>query len=338
MAARRADVSPAWIPGERRTTVTVGTFDGVHRGHQAVLGEIVRRARATDRASVLVTFEPHPLEIVAPDRAPDLLTTAAEKRLLWPLFELDYVVAVPFTEALSRLEPEAFVRRILIDRLRVGELVIGYDHGFGKDRKGDVDVLRALAEVEGFDVDVVGAVGVEGDPTDAAAAISSTGIRRAVGRADFETAARGLARPYSTLGEVVHGAGRGETLGYPTANVRTDPRKCLPPDGVYAVRMEIDGETFGGMANLGASPTFDDFERRLEVHAFGWSGGPLYGARPSVEFVSRLRPVERFESAAALVEQMRRDESDAREALRDAQTRISTVSTPAGVVDRSESP
>lgn len=148
----------SWIPGDRRTTVTVGTFDGVHRGHQAVLAEIVERARTTGRASVLVTFEPHPLEIVAPDRAPELLTTSLERRLLWPLFGLDYVVVVPFTERLRRLEPEAFVRRVLIDRLRVGELVIGYDHGFGKDRKGDVDVLRELGEAEGFAVDVVGAV------------------------------------------------------------------------------------------------------------------------------------------------------------------------------------
>lgn len=313
----------AWIPGERRTTVTVGTFDGVHRGHQAVLAEIVRRAGATGRASVLVTFEPHPLRIVAPDRAPELLTTPLEKRMLWPLFGLDYVVVVPFTEGLRRLEPEAFVRRILIDRLRVGELVIGYDHGFGKDRKGDVDVLRELGETEGFEVDVVGAVavGAAGETRDAtaadASAVSSTRIRRAVRRADFETAAGGLGRPYSALGEVVRGAGRGAGLGFPTANLRVDPEKCLPPDGVYAVRMEVGGETLDGMANLGGSPTFDDHERRLEVHAFGWSGEPLYGARPTVEFVTRLRPVERFESAAALVEQIERDAIAARAALAD---------------------
>ncbi|MDX1661699.1 MAG: bifunctional riboflavin kinase/FAD synthetase [Gemmatimonadota bacterium] len=332
------DLGGAWIPGERHTTVTVGTFDGVHRGHQAVLAEIVRRARATDRASVLVTFEPHPLQIVAPERAPDLLTTAAEKRLLWPLFGLDYVVEVPFTESLRRMEPEAFVRRILVERLRVGELVIGYDHGFGKDRKGDVDVLRSLGESEGFEVDVVGAVGVEGNRAEERAAISSTEIRRAVARADFETATRGLARPYSAVGEVVHGAGRGEALGYATANVRTEPKKCLPPDGVYAVRMELDGEAFDGMANLGASPTFDDFERRLEVHAFDWSGGSLYGARPRVEFVERLRAVERFDHAEALVEQIERDEADARAALARPESGRPAVSTPAGVVARPESP
>ncbi|MBW3661276.1 MAG: bifunctional riboflavin kinase/FAD synthetase [Gemmatimonadetes bacterium] len=305
----------AWIPGRRRTTVTVGTFDGVHRGHRAVLDEIVRRARATDRASVLVTFEPHPLEIVAPERAPCLLTTAAEKRLLWPLFDLDYVVVVPFTEALRRMEPEAFVRRILIDRLRVGELVIGYDHGFGKDRKGDVDVLRRLGGKEGFDVDVVGAVSAEGEAAAAEEAISSTEIRAAVAAADLETAARGLGRRYSALGEVVRGAGRGQALGWPTANLVVEPGKCLPPDGVYAVRLEVEGERLDGMANLGASPTFDDFERRLEVHAFDWSGEPLYGARPVVEFVERLRAVERFDTAEALVEQIERDEAAAKAAL-----------------------
>lgn len=328
-----------WIPGERRTTVTVGTFDGVHRGHQAVLDEIVRRARATDRTSVLVTFEPHPLEIVAPERAPRLLTTASERRLLWPLFDLDYVVEVPFTERVRRLEPEAFVRRILIDRLRVGELVIGYDHGFGKDRKGDVDVLRRLGDEEGFAVDVVGPVGPGGEARPEDGAISSTEIRRAVEAADLETAARGLARPYSAVGEVVRGAGRGEGLGWPTANVRTEPKKCLPPDGVYAVRMEVDGTVWDGMANLGASPTFDDWERRLEVHAFEWPGEPLYGARPRVEFVARLRPVERFGSAEALAEQIGRDETAARAALAgDLLEGPRPAEPPAGVVDRADIP
>lgn len=304
--AERAD-----LPGTRRTTVTVGTFDGVHRGHQAVLGEIVRRARATGRASVLVTFEPHPLEVVAPERAPCLLTSPTEKRLLWPLFELDYVLVLPFTPRLRETSPEEFVRRILVERLRVGELVIGHDHGFGKNRAGDVHILRRLGEREGYELDVVGPV-TAADGT----AVSSGGIRRAVADADFAASAAGLGRPYAVLGEVERGAGRGARLGFPTANLRPDdPRKCLPPDGVYALWMELEGERLPGVAHLGPVPTFGDPEPRLEVHLLDWVGGPLYGARPSVEFIRRLRPIERYDSEAALTAQMVRDASAAREVI-----------------------
>ncbi|HUP19898.1 MAG TPA: bifunctional riboflavin kinase/FAD synthetase [Gemmatimonadota bacterium] len=299
------------LPGDRRTIVTVGTFDGVHRGHQAVLAEIVRRARGTGRASVLVTFEPHPLTVVAPERAPCLLTSPAEKRLLWPLFELDYVQVLPFTPKLRETSPETFVREILVERLRVGELVIGYDHGFGKNRAGDVGVLRRLGEIEGFAVDVVGPVTGSGGE-----AISSSVARRAVAAGDFDAVAEALGRPYSVLGRVEPGAGRGRGLGFPTANLRLDhPDKCLPPDGVYAVRMELDGEALPGAAHLGPVPTFDDPRRRLEVHLLDWDGGALYGARPAVEFVERLRPIERYPDAPALVRQMERDARAAHEAL-----------------------
>ncbi len=301
------------LPGERRTTVTVGTFDGMHRGHQAVLAEIVRRARAAERASVLVTFEPHPLKVVAPGRAPAILTTLDERRLLWPLFELDYVVVLPFTDALRRTAPVEFVRRILVERLRVGELVIGYDHGFGRDRSGNVDLLRELGAELGFDVDVIGPVagsGAEG------ATVSSSRVRDAVEAADFDAAARDLGRRYGALGEVVPGAGRGRGIGFPTANLHLpDPDKCLPPDGVYAVGFELGGRLHAGMANLGGRPTFDEPERRLEVHVLRWDGASLLGARPNVEFVSRLRAVRRFEGPRALARQLELDRRAAARAL-----------------------
>jgi riboflavin kinase/FMN adenylyltransferase len=301
----------AALPGTRRTTVTVGTFDGIHRGHQAVLAEIVRRADAAGRAAVLVTFDPHPLEIVAPGRAPALLTVADERRLLWPLFGLDYVHMVRFTEAVRQMQPEAFVREILVDRLRVGELVIGYDHGFGKDRSGNVDVLRTLGSEIGFDVDVVGPVEVDSE------AVSSSRVRRAVEAADFAGAEAALGRAYSALGIVVRGSGRGRGMGFPTANVLLeDPRKCLPPDGVYAVRVELDGELHDGMANLGPRPTFGEEERALEAHLLDWDGESLYGARPLVEFVARLRPVARFEGPRQLAEQLERDRMSAKGVLR----------------------
>ncbi|HEY7472094.1 MAG TPA: bifunctional riboflavin kinase/FAD synthetase [Gemmatimonadota bacterium] len=301
----------AELPGNRRTTITVGTFDGIHRGHQAVLTEIVERARAADRAAVLVTFDPHPLEIVAPERAPALLTTADERRLLWPLFGLDYVHLVRFTEAVRQMSPEAFVREVLIARLRVGELVIGYDHGFGKDRSGDVDVLRRLGSELGFAVDVVGPVEAGSEP------VSSSRVRRAVEAGDLAAAELALGRRYSALGRVERGAGRGRELGFPTANVRLeDPRKCLPPDGVYAVRVELDGELHDGMANLGGRPTFGESERALEAHLLDWDGRPLYGARPAVEFVARLRSGVRFDGPRELARQLEADRRAARVALR----------------------
>jgi riboflavin kinase/FMN adenylyltransferase len=308
------------LPGSRRTTITVGTFDGIHRGHQAVLTEIVARARAADRAAVLVTFDPHPLEIVAPERAPALLTTADERRLLWPLFGLDYVHVVRFTEAIRQMPPKSFVREVLIARLRVGELVIGYDHGFGKDRSGDVDVLRRLGSELGFAVDVVGPVEAGSEP------VSSSRVRRAVEGGDLAAAELALGRPYSALGRVERGAGRGRELGFPTANVRLeDPRKCLPPNGVYAVRVELEGELLDGMANLGGRPTFDEDERALEAHLLDWDGGALYGARPVVEFVARLRAVARFDGPRELARQLEADSRAARAALRAPRARTGGV-------------
>jgi riboflavin kinase/FMN adenylyltransferase len=309
----------AYLPGRRRTTVTVGTFDGVHRGHQEVLREIVRRARTADRASVLVTFEPHPLEIVAPERAPRLLTTPEEKLELWPLFDLDYVHVLPFTPALREMSPGRFVREVLVDRLRVGELVIGYDHGFGKDRKGDVETLRRLAGELDFRVDVVGPVAVEAE------AVSSSAVRRAVEAGDLGAVARGLGRPYSVLGQVVRGSGRGRELGFPTANLVPGRRKCLPPQGVYAVRVEIEGRVWSAMANLGPRPTFDDPRTGLEVHLIDWQGGELYGARVHVEFVELLRGVRRFSGPGELAAQLAEDHTRARAVLGRRPTRATGV-------------
>ena len=300
----------AVLPVTRRSTVTVGTFDGLHRGHREVLLEIVRRARATDRASVVVTFEPHPLEVVAPERAPRLLTPWVEKRLLLPLFDIDYVHVLPFTESLRRLSPEMFVRRILIERLRVAELVIGHDHGFGRDRTGDVDTLRRIGAEEGFDVDVVGAVKVGN------VSVSSTSIRRAVEAGNLAAAAEGLGRSYAILGEVVAGAGRGRELGFPTANLRIEgAKKCLPPEGVYAARVDVEGTRYDAMANFGGRPTFGEREPRLEAHLLDWPGEPLYGARLWAELVARLRPVRRFAGGAALAAQLESDRRETRLAL-----------------------
>lgn len=300
-----------------RTVLTVGTFDGVHRGHQAVLDEIARRAKASGLRSMLVTFEPHPLEVVNPSAAPQLLTLLEEKRRILAGTPVDEVAFVPFTPELRNLGPAEFVREVLEQRFHVAELVIGHDHGFGRGRTGDVDFLRRQGAEDGFAVDVVAAVLLpDGRP------ISSTLIRRAVAGGDLETAQRALGRPYSVLGSVQKGAGRGRTIGIPTINLAPPgPRKLLPPDGVYAVLARWNGEVRGAMANLGPRPTFGDQARSLEAHLFAHEGD-LYGAEVTIEFVQRLRDVMKFPGVDALKDQLEQDRQSAMAALRLSGARV----------------
>ena len=292
-----------------RDVVTVGTFDGVHRGHWAVLEEISRRAAASGGRSVLVTFAPHPLEVVNPEAAPRLLTLDDEKREVLAQSAVNHVAFLPFTHALSLYSGVQFVRDLLEKRFTLGELVIGYDHGFGRGRSGDVDLLRKLGQEDGFVVDVVPAVMMDGRP------VSSTLIRRAVAGGDLETARRGLGRWYSATGPVVHGAGRGRLLGVPTVNVAPlSPKKLLPPDGVYAARVSFGGERHGAMLNLGPRPTFGDATRTLEAHLFDFSGD-LVGRTVTVEFLRRLRDTVRFGSVDELKRQLERDRESALRAL-----------------------
>jgi riboflavin kinase/FMN adenylyltransferase len=291
------------------TVATVGTFDGIHRGHQAVLGEVVRRAHASGLTSLLVTFDPHPLEVVNPSAAPRLLTLADEKRVLAAALGVARIEVVAFTPELARLGPEEFVRGVLRARFDLRELVLGYDHGFGRGRSGDVELVRRLAREDGFAMDVVAAVKDDGQP------ISSSLIRTAVAHGDLEWAGRGLGRAYSVRGVVERGAGRGRTIGVPTINLTPpDPRKLLPPDGVYAVRVDTRGKRYGGMMNQGARPTFAVHARGLEVHLFGFSGD-LYGETVTVEWVRRLRDTQTFPSRQALVDQIERDAMAARAIL-----------------------
>ena len=301
-------------PPPRGAVVTLGTFDGLHRGHQAVLAEVRERARAKRLTSVLVTFDPHPLEVVNPAAAPKLLTLPDEKRELVAAQGIEQFVVLPFTPAVAQLDAEAFVRR-LCDAYAMRELVMGYDHGFGRGRAGDVELVKRLGSSEQFAVTVVAAVRDDGQP------ISSTLIRTGVAHGDLDAAARWLGRPYGMRGRVVRGAGRGRTIGVPTVNLEPpDPRKLLPPDGVYAVRVTIrDRETgrgnpYGGMMNQGPRPTFGEQARTLEIHLFDFAG-ELYGETVAVEWVRRLRDVQAFASREALVAQLERDRQAARATL-----------------------
>jgi riboflavin kinase/FMN adenylyltransferase len=298
---------PGGIEG---TVVTVGTFDGVHRGHLDVIARLVGEAARAKQPSLLITFEPHPLEVLNPAAAPLLLTTRGEKLAALAGTGVDYVAVVAFTAALAQYSAEEFVDRVLRSRFRMRELLIGHDHGFGRKREGDVELLRTLGAERGFRVDVVPPVATaEGE------VVSSTLVRRAVAAGDLRAAEAGLGRPYSVRGEVVAGEARGRGLGFPTLNVLPEsPRKLLPPDGVYAVEVATGGGRFGGMMNLGPRPTFDDARRTLEAHLFG-ADGDFYGQVVEVGFVARLRDTMKFDGPAALVAQLGRDETAARAAL-----------------------
>lgn len=298
------------LPDVEGAVVTVGTFDGVHRGHHDILRRLVDRAQAARLPSVVITFDPHPLDVVNPAAAPPLLTLLEEKLERLDEAGVSCVAVLPFTSELAGYEAERFVDEILVRRYRVHDLLVGYDHGFGRGRMGDADVLRALGAARGFSVSVVDPVHApDGHP------ISSTAIRRAVAGGDLNRAALGLGRPYSIQGTVVHGDQRGRTIGYPTLNLSTVPdRKLLPPDGVYAVRVTLPEGRFGGMLNLGPRPTFGDTGRRIETHVFDVSQD-WYGAPVRLDFMARLRETRPFSGIEALKAQLAEDERDARSAL-----------------------
>ncbi len=301
---------PSGLPrDDYPVVVTVGTFDGVHRGHWRVLEEIVGRASARDGRSVLVTFDPHPLRVVRPEAAPPLLTTPDEKKAVLACSQLDYLVFLAFTPELREFSPRRFVDEVLLRRLGMSHLVIGYDHGFGRGRSGDVNTLRAIAAARGFQLDVVKAV--HSGP----AAVSSSSIRRALLEGRLADANRWLGRPYSLSGKVVKGDGRGRDLGFPTANLHvagTD--KLIPAQGIYACFATVPQGRFMGALHIGERPTFPDASASVEVNLLDFDAD-LYGQTIHVDMIEYLRPVAAFGSAAALADQMRGDVAHTRKLL-----------------------
>jgi len=313
---------PVGLPiGESGAVITVGTFDGVHRGHHDVLARLVARALDSGRPSVVVTFEPHPLEVVRPSAAPALLTLHDEKLEMFAQCGVSYVAVLPFTPTLASYEADQFVDAVLRERFRVAELLVGHDHGIGRGRLDDIDVLKAHGASRGFGVNVLPPVyAADGQ------AISSTAIRSAILQGDLQTAAAGLGRPYSLAGTVIRGDQRGRLIGYPTLNMQPPPkRKLLPPDGVYAVRVQTPQGPFGGMLNLGPRPTFGDASRRIETHVFD-ATHDWYGAPIRLDLIARIRDTLSFQGVDALRAQLARDERSARETLQGLAT--ATTSGP----------
>ncbi len=288
--------------------VGIGNFDGMHRGHQAVL-EVVRDIAAKlKRPAIAMTFEPHPRTVFQPDKPVFRLTPAHIKAVLIQKEGLDGVLTLPFDRAFAGRTAEDFVDTILIGQLGIAHAVTGYDFHFGKARAGTPDFLRQAGEDRGFGVSIVGRLGDEGDET-----ISSSRIRQALADGNVGLANALLGYRWLVEAEVIHGEKRGRDLGYPTANLRFAP-ECTLATGIYAVRINIDGVLYDGVANYGHRPMFDNGAPLLEAHIFDFSGG-LYGKTLAVTFVSYLRPEAKFDGIDALVAQMDRDSAEARSAL-----------------------
>jgi len=291
------------ITHDDRSVVTVGTFDGVHRGHQAIIEYLKQRAEEQSGPSTLVSFDPHPRTVVHEETVP-LLTTVQERADLLDQLGLDRFVVIPFSMDFAQLGPEEYVRDVLVQHIGMQEITVGYDHRFGKDRAGDVDLLRDLGQEYGFEVDVIPPQEVDHD------VVSSSTIRILLQEEGaIKEANERLGRSYQLHGVVARGEGRGRKLGYPTANIELeDARKLVPKRGVYATTVILpDGQKRGGMMNIGRRPTFDEMDVTVEVHLFDFEGD-LYGESLSVQFLQRLRDEQKFESADALAAQLSEDE------------------------------
>jgi riboflavin kinase/FMN adenylyltransferase len=296
------------VPPDRPSSaVALGIFDGVHLGHRAILGAAVADARARGVPSVACTFEPHPMEVLQPERAPLPITTLDERLTLVAECGVDEAVVLTFTRALAAVEPEAFVKDVLVDRLHALQVVVGFNHRFGRGARGDAALLRELGARLGFGVDVVPPLTVDGVP------VSSTAIRTALARGDLDAAARMLGRPYTLPGKVVAGAGRGRTLGFPTANIAPD-RPVLVAPGVYACTIDVGGQQRRAVVNIGVRPTFGEEALAVEAYVLDFAGD-LYGQTVRLVFVSRVREERRFPSVDALRAQIADDVETARKRL-----------------------
>ena len=288
------------LPIEGSSAVTIGFFDGVHRGHQAVIGRTVDVARAEGLRPVTVTFDRHPLQTLSPGKVPPLLTTLRRKAALIEALGVETLFVLEFTDEVSRWEPEAFVDRVLVRGLAARHVVIGTNFTFGHRAAGNLGVLADLGPAKGFGVEAVGLFKLDGRP------VSSTSVREALIEGDLGWPEAALGRRYAVEGAVIPGAGRGRGLGFPTANLRTPEGILLPGRGVYAGRVWHDGEAWPAAVNIGTNPTFGHEPLHLEAHLLGFDGA-LTGQILTVEFWARLRDEIRFDSSASLVRQIAED-------------------------------
>jgi len=302
LARRKQRLGPA--------ALTLGNFDGAHLGHQAIIRTAVARAHERGAEAVALTFEPHPVAVLAPEHAPPMIQTLHDRLSSLRELGIDVTVLQRFTLAFAALEPEAFVRDFLVRHVALQRIVVGYNVNFGRGRAGTAETLRTLGPRLGFTVDVIGPVTVPGG-TDH---VSSTRLRELIGAGDMRGAARLLGRPWAVRGRVVLGDRRGRTLGFPTANLQVRTGLLLPPDGVYAVAVVVDDRHHAGVLNIGMRPTFGGRRRTVEVHLLDFSGD-LYGRWVVVGAIERLRGEAVFSGPEALRAAISADVARARHVL-----------------------
>jgi riboflavin kinase / FMN adenylyltransferase len=307
-------------PGDLgRTVVTVGMYDGVHRGHQKLIGTAVARARAMRRPCLLLTFDPHPAEVVRPGSHPAILTSMDRKAELVAGLGVDAMCVLPFTQEFMRLSPETFTHTVLVEHLHAAQVVVGQNFTYGHRAAGTVETLTAEGRRFGFAVE---GIALAEDTSDGGeVTISSTYIRACVAAGDMVSAARALGRPHRVDGVVVRGDRRGRDLGYPTANVESQPFTAVPADGVYAghlvtrdPRSGTSRERLPAAISVGTNPTFQGSRRTVEAYVLDYDGD-LYGEHVGIEFVQRLRPMAAFPDTDALLVAMAKDVADTRAVL-----------------------
>lgn len=288
--------------------VTLGTYDGVHLGHQEIIRGMVKRAKENGQESVLLTFDPHPRMVLYPEsHSVRLIDTVEEKLVKLEKLGLDTVILFPFTMKFSRLTAVEFVRDILVGQIGVKEMVVGYDHHFGKNREGNFQQLKELGNLYDFSVNEIQAVSA-GEVT-----VSSTKVRKALAAGEMDLVTRFLGEPYRLTGEVIHGNKLGRTIGFPTANLKIDQTtKMLPEIGVYAVRVQLNDRNFEGVMNIGKKPTVQQSDLiSVEVFLFDFAE-EIYGELLTVTIFDRLRGEQRFGSVEELKQQLKKDEQNAR--------------------------
>ena len=300
--------------GLRGAIVTIGNFDGVHLGHQYIFRRLIVEAHGEGRPAVLISFEPHPKMVLHPERRPFYLITSPEEKIRHiSNFGIDSLILIPFSLGYARTTAEEFIHDVLLEKLRIRKIIVGHDYTFGRGKEGNEAFLTASGSRLGFEVEVLSAFKI-GDTT-----ISSTKIRKAILAGEVRYAASLLGRPYNLTGEVISGHHRGVSLGFPTANINPD-KELVPPNGVYAVQVFLEGNRYQGVLNIGFNPTFADQTLSIEVHIFDFNKN-IYGKTLDIIFVERLREEIRFADPEELIVQIGRDIGRVREILQAEDTR-----------------
>lgn len=289
------------------SVVTIGNFDGVHRGHAEIFAHLKRKSAELGLPSVVVTFEPHPLKILAPGTAPSLITTFVQKAALIEVTGIDYLVAVPFSKEFSQLPARDFVRTVLCNPLGMRHIIIGHDYAFGRGREGNFKTLQVLGALHGFTLEDLPPIGADGS------VFSSSLVRSVIAEGDMDAASRILGRYYQISGIVVHGREIGSRIGFPTANISTK-NELIPPDGVYAVMVSSGDLLIKGACSIGKNPTFEGGTHTIEVFLLDYSG-QLYDSTLELFFIRRLRDVKKFPDTSELVRSITQDVLQTREIM-----------------------